>query len=42
MANTLFEKLRLPYQVRSKKERARTSPYYNQHYWVLERMPSEQ
>ncbi len=42
MANTLFEKLRLPYQVRSKKERARTSPYYNQHYWMLERMPLDE
>ena len=38
MANTLFEKLRLPYRVCSKKERARTSPYYNQHYWVFERI----
>ena len=36
MANELFEQQHIPYQVRSRKERARTSPYYNHHYWMLE------
>lgn len=41
MTNALFEKMRLPYRVSSKKERARTSPYYNQHYWVFEQSLSD-
>ncbi len=35
MANTLFQKYGVPYQVESKKERARTSPDYNHHYWKI-------